>query len=139
MTARANLFNSAHTLREPIGVVFQITPWIEPIFTAGWQIAPALAAGNAVVIKSSELTPMTTVALAIIAEKAGVPKGLVNVLAGLGQTAGAAAIEQPTVQKVIYVGSLATVSKDALAAYCRPKAVRVETAEPPRTPFGYDD
>lgn len=105
-----------YTLREPIGVVFQITPWNAPVFTAGWQIAPALAAGNGVVIKPSELTPMTTVALAIIAEKVGVPKGLINVLAGLGPTAGAAAIEHPAVQKVIFVGSPATGSKVAAAA-----------------------
>ncbi|MEZ5903840.1 MAG: aldehyde dehydrogenase family protein [Geminicoccaceae bacterium] len=75
-----------YTRREPLGVVVQITPWNAPIFTAGWQIAPAIAAGNAVVIKPSELTPASTLALAGLALEAGLPKGLVNVLAGLGQT-----------------------------------------------------
>ena len=75
-----------YTLREPLGVVFQITPWNAPIFTAGWQIAPAIATGNGVVIKPSELTPVTTVALVKLAENAGLPQGLVNVLCGLGPT-----------------------------------------------------
>ncbi len=105
-----------YTQREPIGVVFQITPWNAPVFTAGWQIAPAIAAGNGVVIKPSELTPMTTVALAMIAEGAGLPVGLVNVLAGLGPTAGAAAIDHDRVGKVIFVGSPATGRLVASAA-----------------------
>ena len=105
-----------YTLREPVGVVFQITPWNAPVFTAGWQIAPAIAAGNGVVIKPSELTPITTVALAMIAEGAGLPKGLVNVLAGLGPTAGTAAIEHPKVGKVIFVGSPGTGRRVAATA-----------------------
>ncbi len=94
-----------YTKREPLGVVFQITPWNAPIFTGGWQIAPAIAAGNGVVIKPSELTPVTTVALVYLAEQVGLPKGLVNVLCGLGPTAGQAAIEHQSVRKVIFVGS----------------------------------
>lgn len=94
-----------YTLREPLGVVFQITPWNAPVFTAGWQIAPAIATGNGVVIKPSELTPVTSVALVMLAEQAGLPKGLVNVLAGLGPTAGEAAIAHEAVRKVIFVGS----------------------------------
>ncbi|ASJ76222.1 aldehyde dehydrogenase family protein [Granulosicoccus antarcticus] len=94
-----------YTLREPLGVVFQITPWNAPAFTAGWQIAPAIATGNGVVIKPSELTPVTSVALVRLAEQAGLPKGLVNVLAGLGPTAGEAAIAHDAVRKVVFVGS----------------------------------
>ncbi|MFT4727200.1 MAG: aldehyde dehydrogenase (NAD+) [Granulosicoccus sp.] len=94
-----------YTLREPLGVVFQITPWNAPVFTAGWQIAPAIATGNGVVLKPSELTPVTSVALVRIAEEAGLPKGLVNVLAGLGPTAGEAAISNDVVRKVVFVGS----------------------------------
>ena len=94
-----------YTLREPLGVVFQITPWNAPVFTAGWQIAPAVATGNGVVIKPSELTPVTSVALVRLAEQAGLPKGLVNVLAGLGPTAGEAAIAHDAVRKVVFVGS----------------------------------
>ena len=105
-----------YTLREPLGVVFQITPWNAPIFTAGWQIAPAIATGNGVVIKPSELTPLTTVALVRLAEEVGLPKGLVNVLAGLGPTAGLAAIAHEAVRKVIFVGSPATGRRVAVAA-----------------------
>lgn len=105
-----------YTLREPLGVVFQITPWNAPIFTAGWQIAPAIATGNGVVIKPSELTPLTTVALVRIAEDAGLPKGLVNVLCGLGPTTGQAAIENDAVRKVIFVGSPETGRRVAVAA-----------------------
>lgn len=105
-----------YTLREPLGVVFQITPWNAPIFTAGWQIAPAIATGNGVVIKPSELTPLTTVALARLAESAGLPKGLVNVLSGLGPTCGQAAIEHQAVRKVIFVGSPKTGRRVAVAA-----------------------
>jgi betaine-aldehyde dehydrogenase len=94
-----------YTQRAPLGVVFQITPWNAPIFTAGWQIAPAIATGNGVVIKPSELTPLTTVALVKIAEDAGLPKGLVNVLCGLGPTTGQAAIEHKAVRKVSIFGS----------------------------------
>lgn len=105
-----------YTLREPIGVVFQITPWNAPIFTAGWQIAPAIATGNGVVIKPSELTPITTVALVKIAESVGLPAGLVNVLCGLGPTSGQAAIAHAAVRKVIFVGSPETGRRVAMAA-----------------------
>ncbi|KEJ87881.1 aldehyde dehydrogenase family protein [Sulfitobacter donghicola] len=105
-----------YTLREPLGVVFQITPWNAPIFTGSWQIAPAIATGNGVVIKPSELTPITTVALVKIAEEAGLPRGLVNVLCGLGPTAGQAAIENAAVRKVVFVGSPETGRRVAMAA-----------------------
>ncbi|MBY0360772.1 MAG: aldehyde dehydrogenase family protein [Phreatobacter sp.] len=91
--------------REPLGAVVQITPWNAPIFTAGWQIAPAITAGNAVVLKPSELTPFTSLALAVICEEAGVPDGLVNVLAGYGATTGAAAVAHPLTRLVVFVGS----------------------------------
>jgi len=105
-----------YTLREPLGVVFQITPWNAPIFTGGWQIAPAIATGNAVVIKPSELTPVTTVALVKLAEAVGLPQGLVNVLCGLGPTTGQCAIEHPFVRKVVFVGSPETGKRVAMAA-----------------------
>jgi acyl-CoA reductase-like NAD-dependent aldehyde dehydrogenase len=105
-----------YTLREPLGVVFQITPWNAPIFTAGWQIAPAIATGNGVVIKPSELTPITTVALVKIAENAGLPRGLVNVLCGLGPTSGEAAIAHTAIRKVVFVGSPETGRRVAMAA-----------------------
>jgi aldehyde dehydrogenase (NAD+) len=105
-----------YTQREPLGVVFQITPWNAPIFTAGWQIAPAIATGNGVVIKPSELTPITTVALVKLAEGVGLPTGLVNVLCGLGPTAGQAAIAHPAVRKVVFVGSPETGRRVAMAS-----------------------
>jgi aldehyde dehydrogenase (NAD+) len=105
-----------YTLREPLGVVFQITPWNAPVFTGGWQIAPAIATGNGVVIKPSELTPVTTVALVKLAETAGLPPGLVNVLCGLGPTSGQAAIEHPAIRKVVFVGSPETGRRVATAA-----------------------
>ncbi|MFT6102635.1 MAG: betaine-aldehyde dehydrogenase [Candidatus Endobugula sp.] len=105
-----------YTLREPLGVVFQITPWNAPIFTAGWQIAPAIATGNGVVIKPSELTPVTTVALVKIAEHAGLPKGLINVLCGLGPTTGEAAIAHDAIRKVVFVGSPETGRRVGVAA-----------------------
>ncbi len=116
-----------YTMREPVGVVFQITPWNAPLFTAGWQIAPAIATGNAVVIKPSELTPITTVALVKLAESVGLPKGLVNVLCGLGPTAGQAAIEHPAVRKVIFVGSPETgrIVATAAAAQLKPAVLEL--------------
>ncbi|WP_104401774.1 aldehyde dehydrogenase family protein [Vibrio penaeicida] len=94
-----------YTRHEPYGVVTQITPWNAPIFTGGWQIAPAICAGNAVLIKPSELTPLSTTVLVKLIESAGIPKGLVNVINGLGQTTGAAAIAHNATKKVVFVGS----------------------------------
>lgn len=101
---------------EPLGTVLQITPWNAPIFTAGWQIAPAITAGNAVILKPSELTPFTSIALGRLIETVGVPKGLVNVIAGLGVTAGQDIIEHADIRKVVFVGSPATGSHIAAAA-----------------------
>lgn len=115
-----------YTLREPLGVVFQITPWNAPVFTAGWQIAPAIATGNAVVIKPSELTPVTTVALVTLAERAGLPPGLVNVMAGLGPTTGQTCIANEHVRKVIFVGSPASGRLVATSAGAALKPVVLE-------------
>ncbi|WP_034298544.1 aldehyde dehydrogenase family protein [Herbaspirillum sp. RV1423] len=105
-----------YTRREPVGTVLQITPWNAPIFTCGWQVAPAIAMGNAVLLKPSELTPFTSLAVAALAEQAGVPKGLINVLAGYGHTVGQAAIDHRTIKKVVFVGSPQTGKKIAEAA-----------------------
>ncbi len=94
-----------YTRHEPLGVVVQITPWNAPLFTGGWQIAPAIAAGNGVVIKPSELTPLATLVLGVLCERAGAPKGLVNVLAGGGTTTGQAAISHDKTALVVFVGS----------------------------------
>lgn len=105
-----------YTRREPAGTVLQITPWNAPIFTCGWQVAPAIAMGNAVLLKPSELTPFTSLVLAMLAEKAGVPKGLINVLAGFGHTTAQAAIAHKVIKKVVFVGSPATGIRIAKAA-----------------------
>lgn len=105
-----------YTVREPYGVVAQMTPWNAPVFTAGWQLAPALAAGNTVVLKPSELTPLTSVLLARLAEGAGLPPGAVNVVAGLGPTAGQELVTHREVAKVVFVGSPATGRRIAAAA-----------------------
>ena len=108
-----------YTRREPLGVVLLITPWNAPIFTCGWNVAPAIAMGNAVVLKPSELTPLSALALASLAEQAGLPKGVINVLSGLGHTTGQAAIAERAIKKVVFVGSPATGGKIASAAAAR--------------------
>ncbi len=105
-----------YTRHEPLGTVVQLTPWNAPVFTAGWQIAPAIAAGNAVVLKPSELTPASTLALVALAEQAGLPAGLVNVLAGLGPTTGEAAVTHGDTRLVVFVGSPVTGALIAAAA-----------------------
>lgn len=101
---------------EPLGTVLQITPWNAPVFTCGWQLAPAMAAGNAVILKPSELTPLSSLMVAVLIERAGVPKGLVNVIAGFGHSIGQAFIAQADIRKVIFVGSPATGRHIAVAA-----------------------
>ena len=105
-----------YTRHEPVGVVVQITPWNAPLFTGGWQIAPAICAGNGVVIKPSELTPLSTLILGVLCEKGGAPKGLVNVLAGAGPTAGQHAIAHHKTGLVVFVGSAAAGSSIAATA-----------------------
>jgi len=105
-----------YTVRAPFGVILQITPWNAPMFTGGWQVAPAIAMGNAVVLKPSERTPFTSLALAKIAEDAGVPAGVINVLVGYGHTTGQAALAAPEVAKVVFVGSPAVGRHIAAAA-----------------------
>jgi aldehyde dehydrogenase (NAD+) len=106
-----------YTRHEPFGTVVQITPWNAPIFTAGWQIAPAICAGNAVVLKPSELTPLTSLVLGLLCDRApGLPKGLVSVLAGAGPTTGAAAVAHPETRLVVFVGSAEAGAQIAAAA-----------------------
>ncbi|MEM9223910.1 MAG: aldehyde dehydrogenase family protein [Pseudomonadota bacterium] len=90
---------------EPYGVVGAITPWNYPVNMAGWKLAPALAAGNAVVLKPSELTPFSTAYLAELWVRAGLPSGLINVVQGDGPTTGAAITGHPGIAKVSFTGS----------------------------------
>src|SRR3954449_2161595 len=95
----------AMTFREPLGVVALITPWNFPLTIASWKLAPCLAAGNTVVLKPAELTPLTALQFERIALEAGVPEGVVNVVAGPGRTAGRRLVEHPDVAKVAFTGS----------------------------------
>lgn len=95
----------AFTVREPLGVVGLITPWNFPLTIAAWKLAPALAAGNSVVLKPAELTPLTALRFAEIALEAGIPEGVVNVVAGPGSTCGQRLVEHPDVAKVAFTGS----------------------------------
>lgn len=89
----------------PYGVVGQITPWNAPMFTCAWQLAPAIAAGNGVVLKPSELTPFTSVVIAKLLESGGLPCGLINIINGLGPTTGAALTAHEGIRKLVFVGS----------------------------------
>jgi aldehyde dehydrogenase (NAD+) len=94
-----------YTLREPVGVVGCIVPWNFPLNIASWKVAPALACGNAVVLKPAEQTPLTALRLGELAAEAGLPRGVLNVVAGFGETAGAALVKHPGVDAVAFTGS----------------------------------
>jgi aldehyde dehydrogenase (NAD+) len=102
--------NFGMILDEPYGVVGAITPWNFPISMAGWKLGPALAAGNAVVIKPSEMTPFSTIRLAQLAVRAGLPAGLINVVLGDGPTTGNAITGHPDIAKISFTGSTAAGS-----------------------------
>ncbi len=93
------------TFREPLGVVGLIVPWNFPLTIASWKVAPALAAGNCVVLKPAELTPLTAIDLERIALEAGLPEGVLQVLAGPGTTCGGRLVEHPDVAKIAFTGS----------------------------------
>jgi len=93
------------TFREPLGVVGLIVPWNFPLTIASWKLAPALAAGNTVVLKPAGLTPLTALAFAEVAAEAGIPPGVVNVLPGPGRLVGARLVEHPEVAKIAFTGS----------------------------------
>ena len=95
----------AYTRREPIGVVGQIIPWNFPLLMAAWKIGPALAAGCTIVLKPAEQTPLTALLLAEIAAEVGFPAGVINVVPGYGETAGATLANHPGVDKVAFTGS----------------------------------
>ena len=95
----------AMTFREPLGVVGLIVPWNFPLTIASWKLAPALAAGNTVVLKPAELTPLTALEFERIALEAGVPEGVVNVVAGPGRVVGQRLVEHPDVAKIAFTGS----------------------------------
>src|SRR5881409_1632976 len=95
----------SYTLREPVGVVGQIIPWNFPLLMAAWKVAPALACGNSVVLKPSEETPLSALLLAELLQEAEVPDGVVNVVPGRGEIAGARLASHPDVDKIAFTGS----------------------------------
>ena len=104
------------TLRQPIGVVGCISPWNLPLYLFTWKIAPAIAAGNCVVAKPSEVTPMTAYLLGEICTEAGLPKGVLNIVHGLGTTTGQAIIEHPDIKAISFTGGTATGAHIATVA-----------------------
>jgi phenylacetaldehyde dehydrogenase len=116
----------AYTLREPIGVVGQIIPWNFPLLMAAWKIGPALATGNTVVLKPAEQTPLAALYLAEIMAEAGLPKGVVNVVTGYGETAGAALAAHEGVDKIAFTGSTEVGRLIAKAATGNLKKVSLE-------------
>jgi len=93
------------TFREPLGVVGLITPWNFPLNIASWKLGPALACGNTVVLKPAELTPLSSLRLGELALEAGIPEGVVNIVAGKGSVVGQRLIEHPDVAKIGFTGS----------------------------------
>ncbi len=100
---RGNVLN--YTLREPVGVVGAIIPWNFPLLMAAWKVAPALACGNTIVLKPAEQTPLTALELAALAAEVGLPPGVLNVVTGVGEKAGAALVQHPDVDKIAFTGS----------------------------------
>jgi acyl-CoA reductase-like NAD-dependent aldehyde dehydrogenase len=116
----------AMTFREPLGVVALITPWNFPLTIASWKLGPCLAAGNTVVLKPAELTPLTALEFERLALEAGLPEGVVNVVAGPGSTCGARLVEHPDVAKVAFTGSTAVGRSIAAGAAPTIKRVTLE-------------
>ena len=101
-TAEYSADHTSSIRREPIGVVGSISPWNYPLQMAGWKILPAIAAGNTIVLKPAEITPLTSLLFAEIASEAGLPDGVVNVLTGDGPTVGAYLLRHPEVAMVSF-------------------------------------
>lgn len=109
MQVPANSFS--YVLREPIGVCAQIIPWNYPLLMCAWKLAPALAAGNCVILKPSELTPITALELAKLIDQVGFPPGVVNIISGDGATAGNALTLHPLIDKIAFTGGTVTGKK----------------------------
>lgn len=130
----------AYTLREPIGVVGQIIPWNFPLLMAVWKLGPALATGCTVVLKPAEQTPLSALRLGELIEEAGFPPGVVNIVTGYGETAGAALAAHPDVDKVAFTGSTEVGKLIVQAAAGNLKKVSLELGgKSPNIVFGDAD
>lgn len=115
-----------YTMRQPIGVVGCISPWNLPLYLFSWKIAPALAAGNCVVAKPSEVTPMTAYLLSELAIEAGFPPGVLNIVHGLGHSAGNAIVNHPDVKAISFTGGTNTGAHIAASAAPKFKKLSLE-------------
>jgi betaine-aldehyde dehydrogenase len=115
-----------YLLREPIGVVGQVVPWNFPIMFTSWKLGPALAAGNCVVMKPAEITPLTSLKIAELMAEAGMPEGVVNMVPGLGAVAGQYIAEHPDIGKICFTGSTATGRRIVQASAGNLKKVQLE-------------
>lgn len=115
-----------YLLREPVGVVGQVVPWNFPLMFTSWKMAPALAAGNTIVMKPAEITPLSSLKIAELMAEAGMPAGVVNILPGLGSVAGQYLAEHPGVAKIAFTGSTATGRRIVQASAGNLKKVQLE-------------
>jgi acyl-CoA reductase-like NAD-dependent aldehyde dehydrogenase len=120
----AGFFN--YLLREPVGVVGQVVPWNFPLMFTSWKMAPALAAGNSVVIKPSEITPLSSLRIAEMMAEVGIPDGVVNVIPGFGNVAGQYIAEHPEIAKIAFTGSTAVGKRIVAASAGNLKKVQLE-------------
>src|SRR5260370_5287071 len=124
VSSRGN--GTAYAPREPVGVVGQIIPWNFPLMMAAWKLAPALAAGCTIVLKPAEQTPLSALRFGELVQEAGIPDGVVNIVTGYGETAGAALAEHPDVNKVAFTGSTEVGKRIVRAAAGNLKRVSLE-------------
>ncbi|CRG88305.1 aldehyde dehydrogenase (NAD(P)+) [Talaromyces islandicus] len=117
----------AYTIREPVGVCGQIIPWNYPLSMAAWKLGPALACGNAVILKPAEQTPLSILYFANLVVEAGFPAGVVNIVNGLGRVAGAAIASHPGIDKIAFTGSTATAREIMKMAAGNLKNITLET------------
>ncbi len=115
-----------YLLREPVGVVGQVVPWNFPLMFTSWKMGPALAAGNTVVLKPSEITPLSTLKIAELMSEAGLPDGVVNIVPGYGHVAGQALAEHAGVSKIAFTGSTGTGRRIVQASASNLKKVQLE-------------
>ena len=115
-----------YLLREPVGVVGQVVPWNFPLMFTSWKMAPALAAGNTIVMKPAEITPLSSLKIAALMSQAGMPDGVVNIVPGLGHVAGQYIAEHPGIAKVAFTGSTATGRRVVQASAGNLKKVQLE-------------
>jgi acyl-CoA reductase-like NAD-dependent aldehyde dehydrogenase len=115
-----------YVLREPVGVVGQVVPWNFPLMFTSWKMAPALAAGNCIVMKPAEITPLSSLKIAELMSEAGLPDGVVNIVPGLGSVAGQYIAEHERIAKIAFTGSTATGRRIVTASAGNLKKVQLE-------------